>query len=173
MSTTEKTGPEPPKRSSIPLWVGFVGATLVWEVVPWVISLLTPYYGWVAGRPGPWNLLGLILVILGTIGLFRGLLRHSAETPGRVDMEPAKTYLLKDGLYRYSRNPMYLFELILLFGWVIFYGSFALLVACVVWWAFFNFYQIPQEERILEASFDESYREYARHVPRWLGRPRA
>jgi len=124
------------------------------------------------GHPGDWNLLGLIPVTAGSIGLFWGLLRHSAETPGRVDMEPAKSYLLKDGLYHYSRNPMYLFELVLLLGWVLFYGSIALLVAFSVWWAFFNFFQIPQEERILEASFGESYREYARHVPRWFGRPR-
>ena len=155
MSTTENSGQEPQKRSSIPLWLGFVGATLVWEVIPWAISLLTPRYGWVADRPSPWNLLGLILVILGTIGLFRGLLLHSAQTPQRIDMEMTKTYLLRDGLYRFSRNPMYLSELTLLFGWVVFYGSIALLIAFVVWWAFFNFYQVPKEERVLEASFGE------------------
>jgi protein-S-isoprenylcysteine O-methyltransferase Ste14 len=80
-------------------------------------------------------------------------------------MEMSKTYLLSQGAYRFSRNPMYLSELTLLLGWVIFYGSAALLIAFVVWWAFFNFYQIPQEERVLEASSGETYLEY-KHRPR-------
>ena len=54
-------------------------------------------------------------------------------------------------------------------GWAIFYGSIAVLVALIVWALFFNFYQIPLEERILEAHFDEAYREYKNHIPRWFG----
>ncbi len=86
-------------------------------------------------------------------------------------MEMAKTYLLSEGAYRFSRNPMYLSELTLLFGWVIFYGSVALLIGFVVGWAFFNFYQIPREEGVLEASFGESYRAYKTRVARWFGKP--
>lgn len=87
-------------------------------------------------------------------------------------MEPDKDYLLRNSLYAYSRNPMYLSELILMLGWVIFYGSAVLLIAFVAWTLFFNFYQVPLEKRILEAHFDESYREYKRRVPRWFGRIR-
>src|SRR5262245_60411628 len=99
--------PNPKPRASIPLWLGVVLALLVWWALPWALSLLTPYWGWAAGLPGPWNWLGLIPVGLGTAGLIWGLLWHSAQTPRRLDMEPAKNYLLSDGLYRYSRNPMY------------------------------------------------------------------
>ena len=147
-------------------------ALLVWEALPWALSLLTSHLGWTAGQPGPWNLLGLIPVILGTAGLIWGLLRHSAQTSRRIDMEPAKNYLLSDGPYRFSRNPMYGSELVLIFGWAIFYGSLAVLVATVFWGAFFTCYQVPQEERILEASIGEAYLDYKNKVPRWLGKPK-
>ena len=170
MSTTENSNQEPPKRASIPLWVGLIAALFVWEVIPWTISLLTPRYGWVVGHPGPWNWLGLILVVIGNIGLFWGILAHSAQTPGRLDWELAKNYVIKDGLYRYSRNPMYVSELILMLGWVIFYGSLAVLMGWLAWWAFFNFYVIPQEERVMESHFGAAYREYKKQVPRWIGK---
>ena len=170
MNTTDKPNQAPSKRASIPLWIGFIAATLVWEVIPWAISLLMPHYGWVAGQPGSWNWLGLIPVALGTAGLFWGLLLHSAQSSQRLDMEMAKTYLLRNGPYRFSRNPMYLSELTLMFGWVIFYGSVAVLIGFVVWWAFFNFFQVPQEERVMEARFGEAYREYKKKVPRWFGK---
>jgi protein-S-isoprenylcysteine O-methyltransferase Ste14 len=70
-------------------------------------------------------------------------------------------------------NPlMYLPELILLLGWIIFYGSVALVIAFVIWYVFFNHYTIPQEERILEEDLGESYREYKTKVPRWFGKIR-
>jgi len=172
MNTIENPNQEPPKRASIPLWVGFVLALLVWEAIPWAISLLTPHVGWAAGLPGPWNLLALIPVIVGTTGLIWGLLLHSTQTPQRLNWEPAKNYLLKDGPYRFSRNPMYVSELTLMFGWIIFYGSVAVLIGFVAWWALFIFYQVPQEERVMEASFGEAYLEYKRTVPRWFGKPR-
>ena len=170
MDTTQNPNQVPSKRKSIPLWVGFIAALLVWDVIPWAISLLLPRYGWTDGYPALWNRLGLIPVIVGNIGLFWGVLAHSAQTPMRIDFELDKLYLLTDRLYRYSRNPMYVAELILLFGWIVFYGSVALVIAFVIWYMFFNYYAIPQEERILEEHFGESYREYKTKVPRWFGK---
>jgi protein-S-isoprenylcysteine O-methyltransferase Ste14 len=63
---------------------------------------------------------------------------------------------------------MYLSELTLLLGWVIFYGSVAVLIAFVVWCLFFNYYAVPHEERAMEAHFGEVYREYKNKVSRWL-----
>ena len=85
-------------------------------------------------------------------------------------MELDKSYLLKRGPYAFSRHPMYLSELTLLLGWMIFYGSVALLIAFVIWYVFFNFYAVPLEERVMEAHFGEAYREYKNQVPRWIGK---
>ena len=154
-------------------WLAYPLALIVWEVIPWAISLLTSRHGWMAGRPGFWNLIGLILVPIGTAGLIWGVWLHSAQSPAGIEMELDKSYLLKRGPYAFSRHPMYLSELTLLLGWVIFYGSVAVLIAFIIWWLFFNFYAVPMEERTLDAHFGEAYREYKQQVPRWFGRIRS
>ena len=173
MSTSNISNRGQPKRTKfLSPWIAYPLALIVWEVLPWALSLLTPRYGWVAGHPSPWNLLGLIPVLVGTTGLIWGLALHSAQSPEGIEWELDRSYMLRGGLYAFSRNPMYLSELTLLFGWVIFYGSVALLIALVAWGLFFNYYQVPLEERILEAHFGKAYREYKNKVPRWLGKAR-
>jgi protein-S-isoprenylcysteine O-methyltransferase Ste14 len=173
MKTTENPNQEQTKKVKyLSPWLAYPLALLVWWAVPWAISLLTPRYGWAAGRPGLWNLLGLIPVLIGTIGLLWGVTVHSAQSPEGIEWQLDKSYLLQRGMYAYSRHPMYLSELILLFGWIIFYGSVALVIAFAIWYLLFNYYAIPQEERILETHFEEAYREYKKKVPRWFGKIR-
>ena len=170
MNTTENPNQEPSKRTRyLSSWLAYPLALLVWEGLPWAISLLTPRYGWVAGSPGIWNLLGLIPVLVGTIGLIWGVAVHSAQSPQGIEWELDRSYLLRRGLYAFSRNPMYFSELVLLLGWVLFYGSIAVLIAFAVWFTFFNFYIVPLEERVLEAHFGEAYLEYKNKVRRWFG----
>ncbi len=164
--------PNKPQPKKIPRWLAYFLFAIVWGMIPWTLSLLTPRYGWTAGRPGIWNLLGLIPLTAGIAGSLSTLLMHFAESHGELDWEPDKSYLLRRGLYSLSRNPMYLCELTLLFGWVLFYGSVAVFIAFSVWWAFFNFVQVPQEERIIEARFGDAYRQYKNMVPRWIGKIR-
>jgi protein-S-isoprenylcysteine O-methyltransferase Ste14 len=171
MNTMDHPNQNPTKEARIlSLWIVYPLAFFVWFVLPWAVSLIGHRYGWEAGRPGIWNLHGLILVLVGTLGLIWGISAHTSRSlKVGVDWEFDKNYLLINGLYAYSRNPMYVAELILMVGWAIFYGSISVLVALVVWLLFFNFYQIPKEEHILEAHFGDAYREYKRNVPRWLG----
>src|SRR6266511_5249 len=132
MNTTESPNQKSSKRVKfLSSWLAYPLALIVWEVLPWAISLLTPRYGWIEGRPSIWNLLGLIPVLIGTIGLLWGVAVHSAQSPQGLEWELDKSYLLMRGMYAFSRHPMYLSELILILGWVIFYGSIALLVASV------------------------------------------
>jgi protein-S-isoprenylcysteine O-methyltransferase Ste14 len=169
MNTTDRPTQAQSKRAKVLLrWVAYPLALIVWGVVPWAISLLTPRYGWEEVSPSPWNLLGLILVLVGTTGLIGGLSLHSAQSPSGIEWDLDKSYLLTRGLYAFSRNPMYLSELTLLLGWVIFYGSFALLITLVIWYLFFNYSQVPLEERVMEAHFGDGYREYKKRVPRWF-----
>ena len=161
---------QPKKTKFLSAWLAYPLALLVWEGLPWAISLLSSRYGWVMARPGIWNLPGLIPVIVGTIGLIWGVAAHSTQSPRGIEWDVDRSYLLKHGLYAFSRNPMYLSELVLLLGWVLFYGSLAVLIAFAVWYVFFNFYIGPLEERTLETHFGEVYREYKRQVPRWFGK---
>ena len=55
-------------------------------------------------------------------------------------------------------------------GWIIFYGSLAVLAGTVVIWGSVAMLVVPWEERNLEARFGEAYLRYKQSVPRWLGR---
>ncbi len=168
MSAPEVTNKTP--RKTIPFWLALVLYAAVWGAIPWTLSLLTPRYGWTAGRPGLWNWFGLIPLAVGLVGSLWGLALHSAHAAGRLEWASEMSYFITRGPYAISRNPMYLFELILISGWAVFYGSIPILVAFVAWWAFFVFLQVPSEERTLEAHFGEAYRQYKTRVPRWLGK---
>lgn len=171
MSTSNIPNREQPKQTKfLSPWLAYPLALLVWWVLPGALSLLTPHYGWAAGRPSIWNLFGLVPVVIGTMGLLWGVAVHSAQSTEGIEWELDKSYLLQHGMYAFSRHPMYLSELTLLFGWIIFYGSIALVVAFIIAYVLFNNYAIPQEERVLETHFGEAYREYKRKVPRWFGR---
>ena len=180
MNTTENSNQEKSNKAGIPRWTALlvalafwvIGIPLFYGVGPWGISLLTPRHGWAADRPGLWNLLGLIPVLVGSMCLIWIMLLHFAQAPERVELERTPSYLLRQGPYAFSRHPLYLSELALLFGWSIFYGSVAVLIAFVVACVLLNFVKIPHEEHTLDARFGEAYREYKSRVPRWFYKTR-
>ena len=76
--------------------------------------------------------------------------------------------LVDRGLYRGSRNPMYVGVLLVLFGQAIVRAS-----PNVAWYGLaFHLTVVFQEEPHLRRERGPSYDEYWRHVPRWFGRPR-
>lgn len=180
MSAPETPDEKQPKSSAMPRWQGRIIFLLTWVmgfplahgVLPWAISLLMPTYGWREGSPGVWNWLGLIPIGAATIWLIWIMPLHFSHIPERVEMGMTPFNLISQGPYRFTRNPMYVAELALWLGWTILFGSVAVLIALALWWAVFQFINIPREERALEAKFGEAYRQYMAAVPRWLGMPR-
>ena len=139
MNTSEVPDGKSSTGVSIPRWLALVLAPFAWfiaipfahGVAPWAISLLTPRSGWTAGRPGVCNLSGLIPVVVGTVGLiwiFVLGFAHAAEMPERIELNWSPKLLLTRGPYAYTRNPMYVAEQALWFGWAIFFGSVAILI---------------------------------------------
>jgi protein-S-isoprenylcysteine O-methyltransferase Ste14 len=84
-------------------------------------------------------------------------------------MKPAAaSSLVRRGVYRRTRNPMYLGLLLLLVAWAVFLGNPAGLALAAGFVLYLERFQIAPEERILEARFGADYREYASKVRRWL-----
>ena len=84
-------------------------------------------------------------------------------------MTPLKaTTLVTGGIYRFSRNPMYLALLLILIAWGLFLGNAfnTLLVAGFV--AYMNKFQIASEEKALASKFGKSYHQYCILVRRWF-----
>jgi protein-S-isoprenylcysteine O-methyltransferase Ste14 len=78
-------------------------------------------------------------------------------------------HLVRDKLYRISRNPMYLGVLLVVSGQAILFASPCIALYCVVLGLFFHLTVVFLEEPHLRKVRGPAYDEYRRHVPRWLG----
>ena len=141
-------------------------------IVPRVIRGSLPLQGRV------WNL-GWVLVAAGVVIYFACLAAFLAERgtpmiffarPLRflVGEEPAG--LVRGGLYRYSRNPMYLGVLMVIFGQATLFASMSLAAYGAAAWLTFHLVVIGLEEPHLRAKQGAAYEEYCVQAPRWFGR---
>ena len=87
-----------------------------------------------------------------------------------TNIEPWKraTHLIMDGLYRYSRNPIYGGGILLLLGIGLGLNNLWICLTVVPFFMFLNGMIIPKEEKYLESKFRESYISYKRRVRRWI-----
>jgi protein-S-isoprenylcysteine O-methyltransferase Ste14 len=77
-----------------------------------------------------------------------------------------------DGVFRVSRNPMYLGLVLLLIGWAVWLGSASPWLVPPLFVIVLTVVQIIPEERVLHRLFGEQYVSYQRSVARWIGRRR-
>lgn len=112
--------------------------------------------------------IGIILILLGLStalycsGLF---LIFGKGTP--VPIDPPKKLVVK-GLYKYSRNPIYLAHLTVFLGEFLSFGHLLLLLYLFGALIVFHLLTVYHEEPILKKRFGKSYLEYSRKTPRWL-----
>jgi len=111
------------------------------------------------------------LVFLGA-GAVVGVAGIYSFRNARTTVNPWRTYdssaLVVSGIYRLSRNPMYLGLLLALFGRGLFLAN---VFAVALAWAFIpymNRFQIGPEERALEQTYGQPFRDYCGRVRRWL-----
>ena len=105
---------------------------------------------------------GLLVVIL-SLRLFV----HAGTTPDPRSPERASE-LVTSGVYRLSRNPMYLGDSIMLLGIGLWFGSLAALACIAVFIVYTDRVQISREETALRDRFGERYADYCARVRRWL-----
>lgn len=76
--------------------------------------------------------------------------------------------LVTSGVYRYTRNPMYVGMLFLLMAWALYLDSPWALAGPLAFVLYMNRFQIGPEEKALEALFGDDFLDYKRRVRRWL-----
>ena len=104
-----------------------------------------------------------LIVGLAAVAGFRRA--HTTVNP----MTPqAASALVTGGIYRFTRNPMYLAMLILLAGWCYVVANGAALAMLPLFVAYLNRFQIQPEERALAARFGAEFERYRARVRRWL-----
>ena len=91
---------------------------------------------------------------------------------GKTTVNPLRpetsSKLIITGIYKITRNPMYLGMAIILTGWAVYLSNLILLVWVGVFIAYITRFQIQPEERALDKLFGEEFASYKQSVRRWL-----
>lgn len=154
-----------------------MGTSLQLRIPPLAVTVMTGSLAWAAARvhpeaslefaARPWLALafvaaGIACSVLGVASFRRARTTVNPMQPG------AATTLVVSGIYRITRNPMYLGFLFLLLGEVVWLAHPLALLAAPAFISYLNEFQIAPEERALRQSFGTEYSVYATHVRRWI-----
>lgn len=91
-------------------------------------------------------------------------------TPAPID---APKKLVVRGLYRYTRNPIYVGVLTVILGWALLFRAAGLILYALGVGICFHLFVLLHEEPALRRTFGREYQEYCTRVGRWLPRRRA
>lgn len=118
---------------------------------------------------GPKYAAVVILVVAGVAFDVLGLLAFRASRTTVNPLKPERaSSIVTGGVYRISRNPMYLGLALILLAWAAWLSALWPFAGPVIYVLYITRFQIAPEERVLKAIFGEEYLAYAARVRRWL-----
>jgi len=137
-----------------------VAGFLMWAGARAMPALDFPMPGWVASA------------VLFAAGLATGIgaflqFRKAGTTINPMTPQ-ASSALVTGGFFAWSRNPIYVADVLVLLGAALWIGSFVAFLFVALFIAFIDRFQIRPEERALRARFGEEYERYCARVRRWL-----
>jgi protein-S-isoprenylcysteine O-methyltransferase Ste14 len=120
----------------------------------------------------PSDVRGIVAALLAAAGCaatVAGVLefRRARTTVNPLQPEAAST-IVATGIYRWSRNPMYLGMLLVLAAWAAWLDRWVAWFALPLFVLYMNRFQVLPEERALRARFGAPFDDYCRRVRRWL-----
>ncbi len=123
-----------------------------------------------AQMPLPFHVaIGTALIAVGLVlNAYPKILFARANTTINPMRPAASMVLLTSGLYRLTRNPMYLGQALILLGYAYLLRNKLGALAVPLYVAYITLFQILPEERALTAQFGARYEEYRKLVRRWL-----
>jgi len=147
------------------------------KVPPPIIALLVGLSMWLVARFIPafafasaWHTTlaiglvaaGMLFALAAIVSFFR------VRTTVNPHRPHATSTMVTSGVYRFSRNPMYLGVLLVLSGWAIWLSNLLAISLLAAFVAYIHRFQILPEERILLAKFSSDFVAYKASVRRWL-----
>ncbi len=117
-----------------------------------------------------WNMVAaLVAFSLGAIFALLGVLEFKkAQTTVDPRVPEQTRTLVVSGVYRLSRNPMYIGFLFMLIAWALYLAQLHLVLFLPLFVVYMNRFQIAPEERFMRQKFGEEYVRYMTSVRRWL-----
>jgi len=143
-----------------------VGLFLLTGLAMWLVNRFFPEFHWMF--PGKEIIAGFFSACSALAGVGGMIAFRRACTTVNPTTPEAASCLVRNGIYRISRNPMYLALLFLLIGWAIMLANPMNLLLLPVFVLYMNRFQILPEERMLLSLFGSDYSVYQQSVRRWL-----
>ena len=144
-----------------PLIVVAIAALLMWAVARATPRLTLQYPGRV--------LVAAALFVSGIAVMLMGVLAfRKASTTVDPRFPENASHIVSSGIYRFTRNPMYLGMLVVLIAWMALLANVGTVVVLALFALYITRWQIVPEERALAEKFGAEYQTYCKAVRRWL-----
>jgi protein-S-isoprenylcysteine O-methyltransferase Ste14 len=147
----------------------FARAVIAFLVLPGIVAFAVPLL-WLhsSGRQQVIHLWGLAILGIGVAGLLWCVRDFYVSGKGTLAPWTPPRELVVVGLYRYTRNPMYVCVTTVLLGWAIAFGSAGLLTYALIVAVAFHLRVVFGEEPWLLRTHADRWLEYSSRVPRWF-----
>jgi protein-S-isoprenylcysteine O-methyltransferase Ste14/pimeloyl-ACP methyl ester carboxylesterase len=137
--------------------------------LPGLVAFAAPLFiGWPCVREGTINALALVLLIPGIALLLWCVRDFLVAGKGTLAPWDPPRNLVSSGPYHYSRNPMYVGVSLILWGWAIAFGSWALVLYALIVMVAFHVRVLVNEEPFLARTHGRRWDDYRARVPRWI-----
>ena len=138
----------------------------IFAAMSWVLAKRFPEFSF------EWDAMRYVAAGFAAAGLLIIATAISQFTNAKTTINPmtpdnAEKLVVK-GLYRFTRNPMYLGVLFLLLAWAAFLQNVVSFAPAALFIVFMTLFQIKPEEKALRKKFGADYDEYCRRVRRWI-----
>ena len=147
------------------------------KIPPPIVGLLVAAAMWATADTGPQFVLALqvryitvaLLIAAGAAFDLLGLIAFRQSRTTINPLRPERTSALATGgIYRITRNPMYLGMALFLLAWAVWLSAWLPFAGVPVFMWYITQFQIRPEERVLEKLFGAEFLSYAARVRRWL-----
>lgn len=154
------------EKFSLELKVIPVVQVMVCAIAIFAIDHYITSYGYI----GPYHKLfaSAVFVVSIVVIMFAVLSFKNSQTTVNPSTPENTSQIVDTGIYRFSRNPMYLAMALCLLGLCVFAQNLLTFLTLPIFVWYLTRYQIKPEERMLTKQFGEQYTQYCQKVRRWL-----
>ena len=149
------------------------------KIIPPFQVLILGFLAWSVHHRLPWfhhhtgheylvsRILLLVALAMVVVAVYQFWRHKTTVNPVKLGETRA---LITDGIFSWSRNPIYLADVLILLAWVIWLGNWLALILIPTFVLLITRLQILPEERMLAEKFPLEFRQYTARTGRWLGR---
>lgn len=138
----------------------------IFALISWALAALVPQ---VSVSLNWLNLVAIGLLVIGSAILLAAVLDFSRNETTVNPLEPQQAEtLVVSGLFRFTRNPMYLGMALVLSAWALYLANALTIIGPGLFVVSITALQIKPEEEVLGKIFGQDYAEYRKRVRRWL-----